>query len=1342
MDNIHAAHFLFMFEHRLLAVPLKRQEFESAPPFFSVPTVCSLRNRYGMELDGMNVTAMARSLGYYVYLKQQANVAQADFEHVDDYHDFLGDVVAEAQAGAKYAGFNATNPLIPLEEITLTQIQYGDIVNQIFSGVNFMVLSLPHPAPQVPVVQNSVSYFDNYIQSLDGGKGDPRTKADVESIIERMNKLLSEREANEQRVNGLVVGRVQSGKTRNYVGLMLKAVDEGWNVIIVLTSSNTALADQTEGRIKDDFAKAQVYTQIVQNFRDKNAATEPIQLLAPNNTSFHWGVAMKESHNLDNILDWLHKNESIAPKMRILVIDDEADNATPDSNTGRKNQLTESEVDDLIAVVHDENDGDSDFSNLAKWMEDIQDEIVKKQEIADSDPGSKEDVYIKSLKTKLGQAGNAPDKVTEILAEDDYLTLLNLHQYMDDGGVLVDVKQEIIKYFNATGRSARSAGTFLKFLNTILEVAIERSAISRRICELIDCKPGTDEYSFDFSRCAYIAYTATPYANILNERPDQTPLYADFIKSLTTSPRYFGLDKIFGRNYKKRPSVPNMNIVDAIGDDDKRYVLNPIQGIKDKEMKEVLDVELSDDLRYACAGKEGSWVSMKRAIAWAFCTAGARRRHRLNDVDVLDKLDDRWTTMMVNISQKQGAHTDLQDAVKKYLKLRCGAIDARENFIEECRVTWEYFTHGGKAAYTKTDFDKAFNSDKDEKYGEIVDYPDWNEIKEDVRYFIDGWEDIRVHAIIINSANANNIENQNRYNQTGKYKDTLANDHLWIVIGGNTIGRGLTLRGLTVSYFDRVRKTVAVDTMTQMGRWFGYRGGYELLPRIWMTADTVLEMQKTAFVEGAMHESMQENFNEGYSPSDPEHYQKIYSWGRKLSGRARAQGTFMKSVGMLATTDYISVVPENIAAIYDKALGFIGSLGPQMDRSGDVYQYPELPVWADIDKNVVKEYLDSIVDFSPEGTRQKLRAILREIRQTEEKTPGDTKWHVVIGEPKTHTGKSYQIGVDRNIFSGSPETVKVEGGVASYGSVRSDRAFYAMITTRCINYTDAEFAESDKTIKKIKATTKANGGKLPAVVKNALAPYPGITIEARLEALAQEIKNDPSKSVPTAIHECLPEGFRNRSAIEYREAIYTNAGHVQPIMQLYMLEPPTGSTEKPLIAHAFYWPNHSPDDFNLVTIGMAPVAHNPSVELFNETVAEILSQNGFPMHKDNLRTAVFAALPECTEDFFEEHIKHPANGAKHAKLPNKKAYYHTDWASDPVAKIRQFILEQAAEILADHQPHKREDLAKTVFANNPKLKGLFNYESNADVNAVFAAENLPQFGIVKTSGSPVTFQIP
>ena len=131
---------------------------------------------------------------------------------------------------------------------------------------------------------------------------------------------------------------------------MLKAVDEGWNVIITLTSSNTALAEQTEDRIKDDFTKAAVYTQIPLNFRTSEVPGSPTLLQAANNTSFYWGVAMKEVHNLGTILAWLKQNGNIVPNMRILVIDDEADNATPDSNTGKNNQLTESEMEDLIAI--------------------------------------------------------------------------------------------------------------------------------------------------------------------------------------------------------------------------------------------------------------------------------------------------------------------------------------------------------------------------------------------------------------------------------------------------------------------------------------------------------------------------------------------------------------------------------------------------------------------------------------------------------------------------------------------------------------------------------------------------------------------------------------------------------------------------------------------------------------------------------------------------------------------------------------------------------------------------------------------------------------------------------
>ena len=45
-----------------------------------------------------------------------------------------------------------------------------------------------------------------------------------------------------------------------------------------------------------------------------------------------------------------------------------------------------------------------------------------------------------------------------------------------------------------------------------------------------------------------------------------------------------------------------------------------------------------------------------------------------------------------------------------------------------------------------------------------------------------------------------------------------------IIIGGNKLSRGLTLEGLTVSYF--LRPTRYYDTLMQMGRWFGYRDGY------------------------------------------------------------------------------------------------------------------------------------------------------------------------------------------------------------------------------------------------------------------------------------------------------------------------------------------------------------------------------------------------------------------------------------------------------------------------------------------------------------------------------------
>ena len=53
-----------------------------------------------------------------------------------------------------------------------------------------------------------------------------------------------------------------------------------------------------------------------------------------------------------------------------------------------------------------------------------------------------------------------------------------------------------------------------------------------------------------------------------------------------------------------------------------------------------------------------------------------------------------------------------------------------------------------------------------------------------------------------------------------------------IAVGGLSLSRGLTLEGLTVSYF--LRRSMMYDTLFQMGRWFGYRDGYDDICRVWM----------------------------------------------------------------------------------------------------------------------------------------------------------------------------------------------------------------------------------------------------------------------------------------------------------------------------------------------------------------------------------------------------------------------------------------------------------------------------------------------------------------------------
>lgn len=76
-----------------------------------------------------------------------------------------------------------------------------------------------------------------------------------------------------------------------------------------------------------------------------------------------------------------------------------------------------------------------------------------------------------------------------------------------------------------------------------------------------------------------------------------------------------------------------------------------------------------------------------------------------------------------------------------------------------------------------------------------------------------------------------------------------------IAVGGNKLSRGLTLEGLTVSYF--ARHSAQYDTLLQMARWYGYRAGYEDLTRIYTTGELIGWFTDLALVEHRLREDLQ-----------------------------------------------------------------------------------------------------------------------------------------------------------------------------------------------------------------------------------------------------------------------------------------------------------------------------------------------------------------------------------------------------------------------------------------------------------------------------------------------------
>lgn len=345
-------------------------------------------------------------------------------------------------------------------------------------------------------------------------------------------------------------------------------------------------------------------------------------------------------------------------------------------------------------------------------------------------------------------------------------------------------------------------------------------------------------------RCTYIGYTATPFANVFID-PAQTDLYPkSFILNLPRPDGYFGPEKIFGRDAVEWETTDEQGPPD--GYDMVRLVAEGDVPLLRPSSKEPVDGFVPTMIH-----------ELVTAVHWFWLATAARRARG----------DSDHSTMLIHTSVKIAIHESyrapLHDLQRQAL---AGLASGRSLILDEWRNLWEKESSRVPAE----DFDRPQNT-----FDDVL--PHLSEVIATTRIVLD------------------NYRSQDRLDYS---KDSV----VAIAVGGNTLSRGLTLEGLVVSFF--VRGATAYDTLLQMGRWFGYRTGYEDLPRIWMTPSLAAAFRHLATVEHEMRDDIDRYQRENLTPTDVAVRIRTHPSLRITAKMGAAQPTYISYAGRRLQTRY------------------------------------------------------------------------------------------------------------------------------------------------------------------------------------------------------------------------------------------------------------------------------------------------------------------------------------------------------------------------------------------------------------------------------------------------------
>lgn len=304
-------------------------------------------------------------------------------------------------------------------------------------------------------------------------------------------------------------------------------------------------------------------------------------------------------------------------------------------------------------------------------------------------------------------------------------------------------------------------------------------------------------------KSAYVGYTASPFANLLID-PSAADLYPkDFVVNLPKPAGHFGTEVLFGR-YALDGEDPNQ--VDDGHD--------MIRSVPDDDMPCVRPATKADVDGFEPVITD----TLRRAVEYFWLVTAARG---------IRGTGNPHNTMLVHTSVNTSVHNSFKLPLER---LHERAAESLEDvaYLSGLRLLWEQES----ARVPAEDFGES-RVPFEELLGELPGV---------LR---------RCRVIMDNSSSEDRLDYEN-------------GPVVAIAVGGNTLSRGLTLEGLSVSYF--VRSVSAYDTLLQMGRWFGFRNGYADLPRIWMTDELAEWFRHLATVETEMRRDIDVYMTEDESP--------------------------------------------------------------------------------------------------------------------------------------------------------------------------------------------------------------------------------------------------------------------------------------------------------------------------------------------------------------------------------------------------------------------------------------------------------------------------------------------